>query len=519
MGSLRALKQLRVVLSLFFLTATSVVLLDFRGILPPTLVRTILFLQFTPSVLRFLTLPALAATGFVLVLILTFLFGRVYCSTICPLGTVQDLVSYSSRKIRPKKFQEPTRSYLRIHLAFLLVSALPATFGSILALTLLDPFSNFGRLVQSLVRPMIIFGNNALSSLLAVVHQYDIFPVELHWVPVASILLPLLFLVLVGWMSFHHGRLYCNSMCPVGYLLRLLSRFSLLKISIDADHCKSCQLCQRVCKAGCIDRKAKSVDFERCVSCFNCFTACPSEGLRFVSRFGKSGQSEQPVDVPRRLFLLGSPALFLGQKIVADTSKVVKPLKESTIPERKHHPVTPPGSLSLAHFNQTCTACHVCISSCPSQVLQPSVLQYGLAGLLQPTMAFDASFCNFECTRCTEVCPSGAIARLSVEDKKFSQSGRVVFIRENCVVYTEETDCGACTEHCPTKAVTMIPYKNSRIPQVNADYCIGCGACEHACPVRPYRAIYVDGNSVHLRAKKKPAEKKQEVRIGDAFPF
>jgi ferredoxin len=214
------------------------------------------------------------------------------------------------------------------------------------------------------------------------------------------------------------------------------------------------------------------VDFERCIGCFNCFTACPSDGLQFVSSFKTTKHHEEVVDGARRSILLGSPLLLLGRKIAADTVKIVKPQNESTIPERKHHPVTPPGSLSLNHFTQTCTACHVCISSCPSQVLQPSFLQYGLAGLLQPTMDFEASYCNYECTVCTEICPSGAIRKMTVEEKKLSQSGKVVFIKQNCVVFTENTDCGACTEHCPTKAVTMVPYKNSRMPEVKPEYCI-----------------------------------------------
>jgi formate hydrogenlyase subunit 6/NADH:ubiquinone oxidoreductase subunit I len=202
-----------------------------------------------------------------------------------------------------------------------------------------------------------------------------------------------------------------------------------------------------------------------------------------------------------------------------DTTKVPKPQKGSTIPERRNHPVSPPGSASIRHFTQTCTACHVCVGSCPSQVLQPSFLQYGLGGLLQPTMDFNASYCNFECTICTEVCPSGALRKLSVEEKKTSQAGGVVFVRENCVVYTENTDCGACTEHCPTKAVVMVPYKNSHIPDVKQEYCIGCGACEHACPTRPYKAIYIDGNPIHLIAKKKEPEKKPQVNLKEEFPF
>ncbi len=517
--SLRILKNVRVVLSLLFFVATSLVLLDFVNLFPPVLVRAILFLQFTPSLINFFTFSGAAATGFIVVLVMGLLFGRIYCSTICPIGTLQDVVSFASRKFRAKKYHEPLEPHGRIHLAFLLVATLPVTIGSTFAITLLDPFSNFGRLIASLGRPMVLTLNNVVACLLEFFARYDVYPVEVKSIALAAIVLPLLFLTLVGWMSFQHGRLYCNSICPVGSLLRIVARYSIFRIVIDAHHCKSCQLCQRVCKAGCIDRKGKEVDFERCVGCFNCFTACPSKGLIVVPFFKATEPREPAVNGAQRSFLLGPPLLLLVQRTAADTVKVVKPQKESTIPEPKHHPVTPPGSLSLNHFTQTCTACQVCISACPSQVLQPSLLQYGLAGLLQPTMDFDASFCNFECTACTEICPTGAIRKMTVAEKKISQAGRVVFIKENCVVYTENTDCGACTEHCPTKAVTMVPYKKSRLPEVKPEYCIGCGACEHACPTRPYRAIYVDGNPIHLLAKKKEPEKIQEVNVGDDFPF
>lgn len=513
------LKNIRIVVSLTFLLITALVVLDFRNVVPPAVVRTILFLQFTPSALNFFTLAGTATIGFVVIIVLTLLFGRIYCSTICPLGTLQDIISFVSRKMRRKKFHEPLPSHSHIHLAFLVVTLSPLTVGTILAINLLDPFSNFGRIVGSLVRPVLIVANNGISSILEAWKYYDLYPVELKGVAIVSIAMPLLFLGIIVWMSYYHGRLYCNSVCPVGSLLRLLSRFSLLKIVIDADHCNGCQLCQRVCKAGCIDRKKKTVDFARCVDCFNCFVVCPSGGMKFAPSLGAASAEKIATDIQRRSFLFGSSLMFISQGIAKDTTKVVIPTKESTVPERKNYAVAPPGSRSIRQFTGTCTACHVCISSCPSHVLQPSFLEYGAGGILQPRMDFGSAYCNFECTVCTEVCPTGALRALTIEEKKTSQTGRAVFIRENCVVYTENTDCGACTEHCPTKAVTMVPYKNSRIPEVKSEYCIGCGACEHACPTRPYKAIYVDGNPVHLVAKKKPPEKKQEVILQEDFPF
>jgi NAD-dependent dihydropyrimidine dehydrogenase PreA subunit len=135
-------------------------------------------------------------------------------------------------------------------------------------------------------------------------------------------------------------------------------------------------------------------------------------------------------------------------------------------------------------------------------------------------MDFITSFCNFECIICTEICPTGAIKPLDLETKKLMQIGKSKFVKENCVVYTDETACGACSEHCPTKAVNMVPYEKKAglmIPEVNEDICIGCGACEFACPTTP-RSIYVEGNPVHVLAEK-PKEKELEKQELEDFPF
>jgi len=140
---------------------------------------------------------------------------------------------------------------------------------------------------------------------------------------------------------------------------------------------------------------------------------------------------------------------------------------------------------------------------------------------MQPRMDYKSGYCTFECTICSEVCPSGAIVKQELESKKTIQLGKVNFIKENCVVYTQKTDCGACAEHCPTKAVMMVDYKgNLKIPEVTNKYCVGCGACEYACPTKPYKAIYVDGNLEHQTAEQKPTEKlDQKIDYKEEFPF
>jgi ferredoxin len=152
------------------------------------------------------------------------------------------------------------------------------------------------------------------------------------------------------------------------------------------------------------------------------------------------------------------------------------------------------------------------------QVLKPAGLQYGLSGITQPHLVFSTEvFCTFNCNICTTVCPTSALKKLTIDEKKLTQIGVVNFRKDKCVVFTDNKDCGACSEHCPTQAVHMIPYKNDglTIPEITKDLCIGCGACESICPVRPYQAIYVEGTSTQLKAKKPTDAKKFNKKIDD----
>jgi ferredoxin len=147
---------------------------------------------------------------------------------------------------------------------------------------------------------------------------------------------------------------------------------------------------------------------------------------------------------------------------------------------------------------------------------------YGLKGMLQPRMDYITSFCNYDCTLCGEICPTGAISPVPLEEKKLIQLGKAKFVKENCIVETQKTDCGACSEHCPTKAVKMVPFEGFpklTIPEVTEDICVGCGACEYACPTDP-KSIYVEGNVIHQQAKEpKQEELDKDVDYKEEFPF
>ncbi|MCL3781521.1 4Fe-4S dicluster domain-containing protein [Prolixibacteraceae bacterium JC049] len=181
--------------------------------------------------------------------------------------------------------------------------------------------------------------------------------------------------------------------------------------------------------------------------------------------------------------------------------------------------IIPPGGQSKEHFLQKCTACYACVSACPSKVLRPSTLEHGWSGIFMPHLTNKDGYCNFECVKCSEVCPNGALLPLKVEEKKELQLGIAKFVRERCVVITDKTECGACSEHCPVKAVNMVVEDGLRVPIVEEAICVGCGACEYACPVLPLKAIYIEGHDAHQVALKPKVEKLPEVNIEEDFPF
>lgn len=184
----------------------------------------------------------------------------------------------------------------------------------------------------------------------------------------------------------------------------------------------------------------------------------------------------------RRSFFKVVGAATLGAAILKVETAAAKASGKKVI--KPKHYVTPPGIKTRKHFHEHCTSCHLCISKCPQKVLRPSTTQYGVKYAMQPVKDYDASFCRAGCTRCTHVCPSGALRPLTREQKLHTSVGYAVAVHENCV------GCGECASVCPQKAITM---NKDWLPEVNHILCIGCGACQHACPARPVKAIYVEG--------------------------
>ncbi len=515
------LKKIRVAVSLVFFVGTAILFLDFTHTISDAFFGPVAYLEFLPSLLKFLAVTSFTPIGFAIILILSLFFGRVYCSSVCPLGTMQDIFTFIRRKTKKRhkfKFSKPLNI---LRYSILILACVLFIAGFILPLNILDPYSNFGRIVTQLFRPPLIGLNNLGASLLKNVNFYWIYPVEIKNFQPTSLILPIVVSVAVVWLSIRSGRLYCNSICPVGSLLALVSKYSFFKIKIDRVNCESCADCAIVCKSSCIDLKKKEIDFTRCVNCFNCFNVCDRNALLYKFSYKKNSPVANPApNRQRRKFLLGIGTLMLGYSGIAWAQSKVKVYTQNIVPVIKKYAVSPPGSLSIDRFNSKCTACNLCVSACPTQVLQPSFLEYGIIGMFQPRLDNAGGYCNYDCKICGDVCPTGAILPLSLEEKKLAQIGKANFVKENCIVETQKTDCGACSEHCPTKAVQMVPYNNLFLPEVRNEFCIGCGACEHACPTVPNKAIYVEGIAIHSKAQKPNEEKIEKViDLKTDFPF
>jgi polyferredoxin len=515
-----ALRILRIVFSTIVLICFILVFVDFKYLIPASYTNILMFLQFVPSGLKFYDLGTMAAGGFLIVLVLTILTGRTYCSFLCPLGIGQDLFSRIGGRFR-KKFRRYgfKRPFTIIRYLLLAITLIVTMIWGIYMITLLDPYSIFGRFITYFAKPFVIVLNNFMAGILGKFDIYTLSNIPVKGFPLVVYSIPAAFFLLVGVLSFTKGRLYCNMICPVGTLFGLLSKISILRIRFDESGCTRCGRCAIRCKSSCIDFLNHHIDVTRCVECFNCVSTCQDKAISYG--VVKLKKKVHVTDESKRKVIAGSMLLLLGMSRSTNGQQKIAPVpkKDSTVKEDKKFPVCPPGGVSIEGFNKFCTACALCISACPNGVLQPSFREYGIAGIMQPVMNYHKSFCTYNCIVCTEVCPTSALHPLVLEAKKLTQIGKAKFIKDNCIVKTEKTACGACSESCPTKSVHMIPYEgNLLIPEVTEDICIGCGHCEYACPTVPYKAIFVDGNPFHAAAKK-PENVKSEITTPVEFPF
>ena len=487
--------KIRKILAGIFFVGITLLFLDFTGTIH-TWLGWMAKIQFLPAVL------ALNLGVVIALILLTLLMGRIYCSVICPLGVLQDIFGWIGKKHRKNRYSysKPMNVIRYVMLGFLVVT-LVGGLGSIAAL--IAPYSAFGRIASNLFAPIYLWGNNLLASWAESVDSYAFYSVDVWLKGGVTLMVAIVTLAALFVLAYKNGRTYCNTICPVGTVLGFLSRFSYLKPVIDTSKCNGCGLCAKNCKASCIDSKNHAIDYSRCVVCLDCIDKCRQGAIKYVprSKAQQTTPSGATTDKGRRAFIATSAMVAGASAVKAQKLKMdggFATIEDKKIPNRET-PITPPGSLSAKNLAQHCTACQLCISVCPNQVLRPSG---GLTNFMQPETSYERGYCRPECTKCSEVCPTGAIKPITKEEKTAIQIGHAVWIADNCIVNTDGQKCGNCARHCPTGAIQMVPKdpndkKSLQIPVVNTERCIGCGACENLCPSRPFSAIYVEGHEVH----------------------
>lgn len=491
------LRKIRIVCALLFFVLVTLLFLDFTGTLHAWF-GWMAKVQLLPAVL------ALNLGAVVGLVVLTLLFGRLYCSVVCPLGVLQDLFGWFGRRGRKRRNRyaySPARRWLRYGMLALFVVLLVAGVGSLPMLV--APYSAYGRIAQNLFAPLWGWGNNLLAAAAGRVDSYAFYGTEVWVRSLSTFAIALATLVVVGVLAWRNGRTWCNTVCPVGTVLGAFSKYALFRPVIDPSKCNGCGLCARRCKAACIDSREHRIDRTRCVVCMDCLDTCSRGAIRYERR-RRQGAVPSPApaaDRARRSFLTGVGLFAVAAAARAQEKKVdggLAVLLDRRAPKRAT-PLVPPGARSLRHLSQHCTGCQLCVAVCPNGVLRPST---ALDRLMQPECSYERGYCRPECTKCSEVCPTGAIRRLTRAEKSSVQIGRAVWVKANCLPLTEGVSCGNCARHCPAGAIRMVASDPAdehslRIPVVNTERCIGCGACEHLCPARPFSAIYVEGHERH----------------------
>lgn len=425
MKKISPIRWLIIILAALFFTAT---VLAFSGY--ADFLAIILHSQFGPALLKKLSLFSVAALCVIIGIILfTFLCGRFYCSVLCPLGILQEIILWLTRS----KGKIPANlSKLRYAIAGLVFGLF--AFGITSGFFLLSPYSNFGRIVAS--------------------------------ISVASILALVILVILVAWKK----RIYCTAICPVGTLLGVFAKYGIFRLHLT-DDCVKCGLCVKKCPAGCIDLKTGIIDNERCVRCMRCVAVCNRKTIK-LSLFTKTVR----VNRSRREFIINGSVLLAGliAGIALAKTGVVK-LAEFA----QSFKILPPGAKNSQRFTEKCTACQLCTANCPAKIITPAP-----NGIGPVSLDFTNGFCQYDCHRCSQICPTGAILPITLAEKQKTKIAEAKFIGKFCLVFEamiahQETHCGICAFNCPTGAITL---RENGTPKLDKKMCIGCGACQFVCP-------------------------------------
>lgn len=450
------------------------------------------------------------------ILIPTMFLGRFFCGWICPVGSINHFFgSLRSERKRGKQLLESNR-YKRWQTTkyYILVAVLVSALLGTGLVGWLDPFSF---LVRSLGLSVLPATNYGLQAGLGWLEHSRFAAVQLaggilHFLLGAlllnfkqpyfrqGVLLGLIFIFILA-INFRVTRFWCRALCPLGALLGIVSRWSILGLVKHPEHCSDCNRCLLRCQGG--DDPVGGVPWHQpeCHLCLNCVDECPEQGLQF--KFFPA-QKLAGTNLQRRKVLTG---LAAGAALV--------PVMRSTpgfAAERHERLLRPPGAVDEEFFLSRCIRCGECMKVCPNNALQPAFTEAGIEGLWTPVLVPRLGYCETSCVLCSQVCPTGAIWEITAKEKgwavdinsasKSIRLGTAFYDRGRCLPWAMATDCIVCEEWCPTspKAIYLRPtevidaagnIKEVKQPYLDPSHCVGCGACEHACPVQDRPAVYV----------------------------
>ncbi len=411
------------------------------------------------------------------------ILGRAFCGWVCPMGTTIDIfesIVYRKVKIRNR---EQGRSYRGLKYIILVLVIFSSVAGLSLA-PLVNPIPMATRIYGIVLYPVLVFLSNlGLDMIRPVTSLLDIRSMEYLSLEQsfyeANIVTLLIFIGIIA-LGRAEKRFFCRNLCPLGALLGVCSRYNLWQKRVSED-CTDCGKCFRQCPTGAVEAETWQDREAECIKCLVCRDICPADAI--VYPFRTPRRAPRPgVDLSRRRAILAGTS-GLAVALTAGVGRAVR--------KRDDEIIRPPGSLQEPDFLATCVRCGECAKACPTNTLQLDSLTRGINGLWAPRHRMRLAACEQECTVCGQVCPTGAIRELPVEEKKYAKIGTAMIIEKKCIAWADNRPCLICDEVCPYNAIVFRAQRKGRHPEVVTSRCNGCGFCEQACPIEGQAAIVV----------------------------
>ncbi len=427
------------------------------------------------------------------IVILTIVAGRFFCGWICPMGTAIDAVDRLFIRRRKDKSKDEKASTFPSLKYYVFVAILAAAVFSAQAAYLLDPITIITRAFTFVIYPIVqtmvltVVASDFASERMPFLIGNNYFPQDVQYFFRLNFFAAMLFIAILAMGSVAR-RWWCRSLCPLGAMFGILSRFSIVRRVVSTG-CVNCGKCVLDCRTGAIMEDPTQYKSAECVYCYSCTGICPKHVTVITPTFSRQGYHPE-LDLDRRRVIQGLSlgaafAILGGSNVAAKTSRVgkVKVSSEALI--------RPPGSLPEDEFVDRCIRCSECMKVCPTNGLQPAFTEAGILGLWTPVLVSRIGECTQNCNLCSQVCPTQAIQPFEIREKSWLFIGRAVIDRSLCIAWNSEKQCLVCDEHCSYHALYWKTLDGVKRPFVDEHKCVGCGICENACPIQPLAAIRV----------------------------